>query len=175
MDEKEALAEKPAKEVVQSSPGPRPRRVKGKGPVVVAGLENILIKMSKCCYPIPGEEIIGFVTHGRGIAIHRSDCKNVLRHDVAPEKVVKVGWDPNIEQYFPVQIEIEAFDRVGVLKDILAEISEIGTNVYGAKISTKRGSFAILLLTVDVKNVDHLNRVIASIKKVTDVYTVNRK
>ncbi|MFH1389437.1 MAG: bifunctional (p)ppGpp synthetase/guanosine-3',5'-bis(diphosphate) 3'-pyrophosphohydrolase [Candidatus Margulisiibacteriota bacterium] len=176
-EEKEAPApvERPVKETPLPAPGPKPRRVKGKSPVVVAGLENILIKMSKCCYPIPGEEIIGFVTHGRGIAIHRNDCKNVLRHEVVPEKVVKVGWDPKIEQYFPVQIEIEAFDRVGVLKDILAEVSEIGTNVYGAKISTKRGSFAVLLLTVDVKNVDHLRRVIASIKKVTDVYTVNRK
>ncbi|MFA5034897.1 MAG: bifunctional (p)ppGpp synthetase/guanosine-3',5'-bis(diphosphate) 3'-pyrophosphohydrolase [Candidatus Margulisiibacteriota bacterium] len=177
-EEKEAPPPEPPKKE-RRMPAPaatrKPRRGKGKSPIVVAGLENILVRMSKCCYPIPGEEIIGFVTHGRGIAIHRSNCKNVVRHEIVPDKVVKVVWEQNLDQFFPVQIEVEAFDRVGVLKDILEQISETGTNVANAKISTKRGTFAVLLLTVDVRNTEHLGRVVASIKKETDVYTVKRK
>jgi GTP pyrophosphokinase len=151
------------------------RRTKGKGSAVtVTGLENVLIRFSKCCKPIPGEQIIGFISRGRGIAIHRANCSNVTGREVERERLVKVDWNPRSEMLFPTEIEVEAHDRVGVLKDILEQISGIKTNVSAAKISTKRGSSAFLRLTVDIRDKEQLDQVVAAIKKVADVYEVHR-
>jgi GTP pyrophosphokinase len=149
-----------------------PRRRRLKAAITVSGLENVLIKLSKCCHPIPYEPIVGFVTKVRGVAIHRQDCPNVL--DQPAEKLVHVAWNKDSEALYPVGIEIEAFDRVGVFKDILAQVSETGTNVAGAKVKTKRGSSAFISLTVDVKDTEHLEKVIKAIKAVGDVYEVGR-
>jgi GTP diphosphokinase / guanosine-3',5'-bis(diphosphate) 3'-diphosphatase len=152
---------------------PKPR-VRAKTAVTVSGLENVLVRFSKCCRPIPGEEILGFITKGKGIAVHRIDCINVVNPEIDKNKLIKVEWNPKTEMYFPVIVEVEAFDRVGVLKDVLAQISETKTNVSAAKITTKRGSSAFLNLTVDVKNLDQLKQVIKAIKSVSDVYDVHR-
>lgn len=152
---------------------PRPR-VRAKSAVTVSGLENVLVRFSRCCRPIPGEEIIGFITRRRGIVIHRKDCANVVRQQIPTEKMIRVDWNPVSEMIFPVEIEIEAFDRVGVLKDILASIAETKTNVSAASVSTRRGSSAFLRLTVDVKDTSHLDRVISAIRAVPDVYDVHR-
>ena len=152
----------------------RKSRGKGKSAVTVSGLENVLVRFSRCCRPIPGEPIIGFITRGRGITIHRMDCKNVVGHEVPKERIVKVDWNPQSELHFPAEIIVEAYDRVGVFKDILAQISETKTNVSAAKVSTKRGSSAFLSVTVDIKDSKHLEKVISAIKKVPDVYDVHR-
>ena len=143
-------------------------------PVRIAGLEGVLVKMSRCCRPLPGEEIVGFVTKGRGVAIHRQECPNLSEAKAAPEKLVSAKWSSDIDESFPIELEVEAFDRVGVLKDILGQIAEIDTNVSAATIRTKRGSSAILKLVVDVKNIAHLNQVFTAVRKVSDVYEVAR-
>ena len=158
---------------IQPLLAPRPRR-RAKTAVKVAGLENVLVRFSKCCSPIPGEKIIGFITKGRGVALHRYDCQNIIRQEIPREKMVKATWNPEVDAYFPIEIEIEAFDRVGVLKDILAEISESGTNVSSVKEAAVRGSTAFIRLTVDVKDVKHLDRVMLAVRKVADVYDVRR-
>ena len=153
---------------------PRPK-VSAKTSVTVAGLENIMTRFSHCCYPIPGDKIVGFVSQGKGIAIHRGDCATLARLAPSAEKAVRVEWNPAIDQLFPVEVIVEAFDRVGVFKDILAQISETGTNVSAAKVSTKRGSSAFLKVVVDVRNTTQLDVVTAAIRKVSDVYDVVRK
>ncbi|MBN2058729.1 MAG: bifunctional (p)ppGpp synthetase/guanosine-3',5'-bis(diphosphate) 3'-pyrophosphohydrolase [Candidatus Saganbacteria bacterium] len=164
-----------AREEPQVKPLLQPRRKgKTKSAVHVSGLENVLVRFSKCCRPIPGERIIGFITRGKGITVHRHDCPNVVSQDVPQDRLIKVDWNPNSEIFFPVEVEVEAFDRVGVLKDILAQVSETKTNVSAARISTKRGSSAFLRLTVDVQNKEQLDHVIAAIRKVPDVYDVHR-
>lgn len=152
---------------------PRPK-VKTKSAVTVSGLENVMVRFSRCCRPIPGEDIIGFITRGKGITVHRSNCPNIVAQDIPQDRVIKVDWNPDSAILFPVEIEVEAFDRVGVLKDILGQISEIKTNVSAARVSTKRGSSAFLRLTVDVKDKKQIDQVIAAIKKVSDVYDVHR-
>jgi GTP pyrophosphokinase len=152
---------------------PRPR-VRAKSAVTVSGLENVLVRFSRCCRPIPGEEIMGFITRGKGITVHRRDCPNIVSQETPKERMVKVDWNPKSEMLFAVDVEVEAFDRVGVLKDILAQIAEAKTNVCAAKVSTKRGSSAFLCLTVDVKDVEHLDKVIKAIRTVSDVYDVHR-
>ena len=143
--------------------------------IYLAGQKGILMHIAKCCNPIPGDEIVGFVSQGKGIAIHRRDCESLARLAPAAEKAVRVEWNPSIDQLFPVEVEVEAFDRVGVFKDILTQVSETGTNVSAAKVSTKRGSSAFLKLVVDVRNVEQLLVVSAAIRKVSDVYDVLRK
>jgi (p)ppGpp synthase/HD superfamily hydrolase len=151
---------------------PKPR-VKTKTAVKVTGLDNVMVRFAKCCYPIPGEAIVGFVSQGRGIAVHRATCKNAAA--LLPTKAVKVDWSQDAQQLFPVEIEVEAFDRVGVFKDILAQISETGTNVSAAKVSTRRGSSAFMRIVVDVRDLKHLNLVLDAVRKVSDVYDVVRK
>lgn len=157
-------------------PGPARRpSARAKAAVKVSGLENVLVRFSKCCHPIPGEKIIGQVTIGRGIAIHRYNCRNIVKSDIPAERRVKVAWNAAADQLFPVEIEIEAFDRVGVFKDILTQVSETGTNVSAAKVTTKRGTSAIMRLIVDVKDLEHLARVASAVRLVADVYNVLRK
>ena len=123
---------------------------------------------------MPGDEIVGFVTQGKGVAVHRKDCNSLLRNKPDVHKLVDVEWDLASELHYPVEIEIEAFDRLGVLKDILAQIVETKTNVESASTKTKRGSIAFLRLVIDVKNVEQLNKVIQAVKKVSDVYETRR-
>ncbi len=161
-------------EIVRPAPAPKRKGRKHIG-VQVAGATNILIRFSRCCRPLPGEEIIGFVTKGKGVTIHKSDCPNVQRMEEDGGKYVKVEWNPEPEQAFPVEVEVEAFDRVGVLHDILEKIAETKTNVSAANVKTKRGSVAVIKLIVDVRDAAHLSNVIKMIKSVSDVYNVTRK
>jgi len=152
----------------------RPRKRKIIHGIKVAGMEGILIRTAKCCKPLPGDEIVGFVTKGRGVSIHRKDCSNIQRSKPEFEKMVKVDWDLTADIFYPIEIEVEAFDRVGVLHDILEKISETKTNVASVDIKTKKGSTAYLKIVVDVKNLGQLQNVCQAIRKVADVYDVSR-
>jgi GTP pyrophosphokinase len=163
-----------AEELTQLKPS-RVRRIKGKGSAItVSGLDNVLVRFSKCCRPIPGDEIVGFISRGKGIAIHRRDCANVKEPEIETARIIKVEWNPESEMLFPTEIEVEAHDRVGVLKDVLEQIAGTKTNVSAAKITTRRGSSAFLKLTVDIKDKQQLEQVIKAIKNVSDVYDVKR-
>jgi GTP pyrophosphokinase len=177
-----ALREKDAKheavppleeEAIKPMLSPSKRKKKGL-PIEISGLQGVLVKISRCCRPLPGEEIVGYVTKGRGVAIHRRDCPNLSDSHTQTEKLIAAKWNPASEETFPIDVEVEAFDRVGVLKDILEKVAEVGTNVSAANVKTKRGSMAIIKLGIDVKNVNHLNQVFAAIRKVSDVYEVAR-
>jgi GTP pyrophosphokinase len=152
----------------------RPRKKKVVQGIKVSELENVLVRFSKCCKPLPGDEIVGYVTKGRGVAIHRKDCLGLLKLKPKKERLVRVEWDLSADIYYPVEIEVEAFDRVGVFKDVLAQISESKTNVSEAEVRTKRGSSAFLKIVVDVKDTEHLNKVLSAVREVSDVYEAGR-
>ncbi|MCX5750035.1 MAG: bifunctional (p)ppGpp synthetase/guanosine-3',5'-bis(diphosphate) 3'-pyrophosphohydrolase [Candidatus Saganbacteria bacterium] len=171
--EKNNIIETAEEEIPRVKTAPQKEK-KTKQGINVRGMDNILIRLGKCCFPLPGDEIIGFVTKGRGITVHRLDCSNVAEAKDINNKVVEVEWDKLSETAYPVNIEIEAFDRVGVLKDILSQISETKTNIESAEIRTKRGSSAILNLVVDVRDTTHLKIVTDAIRKISDVYDVHR-
>ncbi|MFH0887558.1 MAG: ACT domain-containing protein, partial [bacterium] len=145
---------------------------KGKSAISVMGLDGVMVRYSKCCSPIPGDDITGIVTKGRGVSIHRKNCVNVT--GVTKGRVVQVAWNTEAEVKFPVSLEVEAFDRVGLIRDVLDKISETNTNIAAATIRTKRGSSAILKLTLDVNSSDHLKQVVQAIQKVSDVFHVYR-
>lgn len=160
-------------EVLKPTLAPEPK-VRLKEGVKVVGLDNVLVKLSKCCRPLPGEEIVGFITKGRGVAIHKRDCHNLATLEQPQEKFVVVEWQKPYSAFYPVEIEVEAFDRVGVLRDILDKIAEIKTNVSAANVRTKRGSVAIIRLVIDVSDIEGLNRAITAVRRVSDVYDVYR-
>lgn len=142
--------------------------------IKVAGLSGIMFRISKCCKPIPGDEIIGFVSVGKGVAIHRKDCENIIKDKANASKLLKVEWDFSADIFYSAEIEIEAFDRVGVLKDILTRISDTKTNVSEAKTKTKKGNIAFLRIVLDVKDVEHLQKIMQSLRDLSDVYEVRR-
>jgi guanosine-3',5'-bis(diphosphate) 3'-pyrophosphohydrolase len=142
--------------------------------VKVSGLDNVMVRFSKCCRPLPGDDIVGFVTQGRGVSIHKKDCPNVTNLEPARAHLIPVEWVRDADVMYPIEIEVEAFDRVGVLKDILEKVVETKTNVSAANVKTKRGSSAFINLVVDVKDTEHLSVVTKSIRGVSDVYEVYR-
>jgi len=152
----------------------RPRKRKIVHGIKVTGLEGILVKISRCCRPLPGEEIMGLVTKGRGVAVHRKDCTNLVNAKIDKKRLVKVEWDMSADIYYPVEIEVETFDRVGVLHDVLEKIADKKVNVSSANIKTKRGSIMFLKLVVDVLNLEQLKQAISAIREVADVYDVKR-
>jgi GTP pyrophosphokinase len=144
----------------------------------IAGIEGLVYHIARCCSPIPGESIIGAVTRGsKGIAIHRQGCPNV--EDIPGERLVPVSWnvpDSNIRpQTYLVDLQIEVIDRVGVLKDILAKLSDQNINVRKAGVKTGFGKPALISLSIDVIDREQLERTLLQIKKMSDTLNIRRK
>ena len=151
------------------------KKAKGSG-IEVIGAKNIMINISKCCHPLPGDDIIGFITIGHGVSVHRQDCPNILNiKKEDKQRLIEVKWDEKRRDLtYSVNIEIKAFDRVGLLKDILTKISDLNTNIREANVKTNVGSFMTAHLIVDVRNTDHLNHIINTVKNLNDVFDVYR-
>ena len=103
--------------------------------VVVKGVDDILVRFGKCCQPVPGDPIRGFITRGFGVTVHRTNCVNILKTN--PERLIEVEWDSAPYEAFPVKIRIKALDRVGLLADVAASISKSGANILSANSNTR--------------------------------------
>ena len=144
--------------------------------VVVKGIDNCLVKFSRCCNPVPGDEIIGYITKGRGVSIHRTDCTNVEELLQDENRIIDVEWyDEETEGTYSVDIEILSNDRTGLLSDIVKEITTQKINIMGVNTKTSKERIATIDITVEVENIEQLNKVIRAIRKVDSVYEVNRK
>ncbi len=150
-------------------PAMRPRRG-----VRVRGVDNALLRFSRCCTPLPGDRIVGYVTRGRGVAVHREDCPNMLFLRQHPERLLEVEWETLQDGSYPVEVEVEAFDRVGLLKDILAAIAESRTNVVSVNARVRKDKVAVVNLVLDVGNVEQLRSVLQRVGQVADVFNVER-
>ncbi|MDT8861535.1 bifunctional (p)ppGpp synthetase/guanosine-3',5'-bis(diphosphate) 3'-pyrophosphohydrolase [Alkalihalobacillus sp. MEB130] len=144
--------------------------------VRVKGVDNLLIRLSRCCTPVPGDEIIGYITKGRGVSIHRSDCANV-QNEEAQGRLLEVEWEGDIQQSksYNVDIEISAYDRNGLLNEVLQAITESRTviNAVSGR-SDHRQKVATIHLTISIHNIDHLHKVVDKIKQLHDIYSVRR-
>jgi GTP pyrophosphokinase len=147
----------------------RPRRA-GHG-IKVKGVENLLVRFSKCCNPVPGDPIIGFVTRGKGVSIHRTDCPNVLNEE--KERIIEVEWDRTSQGTYTVDIEIEADDRVNLLTDVLNAISELKLYLNAAKARSKKGS-AYINLTLEITDSDQLQAIFKRVGQVDGVRRIYR-
>ena len=143
--------------------------------VVVKGIDNCLVKLSKCCNPVPGDEIVGYITKGRGVSVHRADCVNMKSLLAEGNRMIDVYWYDNDKTTYNVDIEIFANDRAGLLADIIAEISNTKCKLMAVTSRATKEKIAITEITVEVGNVDELNKVLKAIRKVDSVYEVKRK
>ena len=150
----------------------RVRKKKAKDGVVVKGVDDILVRFGKCCQPVPGDPIIGYITQGFGVTVHRTNCVNALKMN--PERQIEVEWSTSPGETYPVKIRVSSVDRVGLLADVAANISKHGANILAANTSTHENKTVDSVFTLAVKNTDHLNRVVASIRRVKGVLEVKR-
>jgi len=144
--------------------------------VRVKGIDNVLVRFSRCCTPVPGDEIIGFITKGRGISIHRQDCPNIEQQlKTNPERFIEVEWEANDESSsYPVDIEITGYDRKGFLNEVLQTVSETKTNISAISGRSDKNKVTTILMTINIHNLDHLHRVVDKVKSIKDIYTVRR-
>ena len=142
--------------------------------VVVEGIDNCLIKLSKCCNPLPGDEIIGYITKGRGVSVHRKDCVNVKDLLTEENRIIGVKWYEKAKENYNVTLEVLANDRKGLLVDILNTVKETKANLMGVSTKTTKERIAIMDIDLEVENIEELNKVIRNIKKVDSVYEVRR-
>ena len=143
--------------------------------VIVEEVDDVLIKLARCCTPVPGDAITGFVTRGSGVSIHRSDCVNVadLKFHQG-DRILKVSWDPSAKTVFLVNIQIEALDRSRLLSDITKALSDQEVNILHAAVNTTKDQTAISRFTFEMADATHLDSVLATIKKIDGVYDVYR-
>ncbi|REJ35186.1 MAG: (p)ppGpp synthetase [Bacillota bacterium] len=151
----------------------RPARQTVRHGVVVEGVDNVLIRFSRCCNPVPGDEIVGYITRGRGVSVHRRDCPNLLALD-GEGRWLEVRWQQDASGTYPVEILVEAVDRVNLLANIMESITDGKTNVGAINARTDRQKNATINLTVDIHDVEHMQHVINRIKQVEGVLHVYR-
>jgi GTP diphosphokinase / guanosine-3',5'-bis(diphosphate) 3'-diphosphatase len=143
--------------------------------VIVKGISNILVRFAKCCNPVPGDEIIGYITKGRGVSIHRKDCKNVeyLLSD-SDNKIVDVSWGKAKGSEYVTEIQLQAFDRDGLLGDVMEIINETKTQMLAISAQTIKGSTVSVSIKLKIPNIEHLKDLMKKIKKITGVVEVYR-
>jgi len=144
--------------------------------VIVKGIDNMLIRLSRCCTPVPGDDIVGFITKGRGVSVHRADCPNIQVED-EQERLIEVEWENGLtpeKKEYPVDIEVSAFDRPGILNEIMQIVSETKTNILAVSGRADREKMATIHLTISISNISHLHKVVERIKQTPDIYSVQR-
>ena len=142
--------------------------------VLVRGAPDILVKLAKCCTPVPGDEILGFVTRGSGVSVHRTDCNNVTSLRTEPDRMVEVEWAPTSKSVFLVQIQVEALDRAGLLSDVTRVLSEHHVNILSATVSTSSDRLALSRFVFEMGDTTHLDRVLNACRRIEAVYDVYR-
>ena len=143
--------------------------------IVVKGIDNCLVRLSKCCNPVPGDEIVGFITRGRGVSVHRKDCVNINDLISQEDRMIDVYWYNDSQSAYNVEIEVLANDRNGLLADIIKQISSVKTRLIGVNSKVNKEKIVVTDLIVEVENLEDLNNILKALRKVDNVYEVNRK
>ncbi|OGP63792.1 MAG: GTP pyrophosphokinase, partial [Deltaproteobacteria bacterium RBG_13_49_15] len=150
----------------------RSPRKKPKGGIVVKGVDDILIRFGKCCRPVRGDAITGYITRGYGVTIHRTSCVNAMK--MSPERQIDVEWSKEVLETYPVKIRVRAIDRVGLLADLAANISKNAANILSARTETNEDKIVTSLFTISVENTGHLEQVLSDVRKIKNVQEVKR-
>ena len=148
------------------------RKKKLKTGVLVKGVDDILIKFGKCCQPVPGDPIVGYITRGFGVTVHRTNCVNALRMN--PDRQIEVEWNQEASEVYPVKIRIISQDRVGLLADVVSNISKFGANILNATSETRDNKLVDSFFTIGVEDISHLDKILAAVRKVKRVQEVKR-
>ena len=164
-DKREKLVNKPRKQQTKSSNG-----------VVVEGVEGALVRLSRCCNPVPGDEIIGFVTRGRGVSVHRRDCPNAKELMAQPERIMKVHWESDLPKNtsFKVEVYIEALDRLKLLADVVGVLSDMGANVLSSNTVSHRDGMVEMRFLFQVSDITHIDIILSKLKGLEGVFDARR-
>jgi guanosine-3',5'-bis(diphosphate) 3'-pyrophosphohydrolase len=170
------LAQRLAAEEEEPPEEERPARATAEGSgILVQGEPGVLVHLARCCTPLPPDPVVGFVTRGRGISVHRSDCPNARALSRDSGRLVEVAWDTQRRGAFQVTIQVEAFDRTKLLRDVSHAISETGVNITSSQTRTNpRTRSAVLRFTVELADLSHLSAILANVRKVDSVYDAYR-
>jgi len=154
---------------------PRSKRQKPGGGVKVVGIDDLLVRLAHCCNPVPGDDIVGFVTRGRGVSVHRADCPNAVELvSISPERILQVEWDTGTSTTYQVEILIEALDRTRMLQDVSIALADAGVNVLSAAISTDRQGVATMRFLLELGSMEQLTRVLATVRGIDNVFEARR-
>ncbi len=148
------------------------KKKKQKDGVIVTGMDDILVKFGKCCTPVPGDAIIGYITRGHGVTVHKTGCVNVT--DINPERQIDVEWNSTAKDTYPVRIRVISYDRVRLLADMADNISKNGANILDVNSKTLENKMVDSLFTIAVENTEQLEKILSGIKKIKQVQGVER-
>jgi GTP diphosphokinase / guanosine-3',5'-bis(diphosphate) 3'-diphosphatase len=157
-----------------TTPSRSMRRRTGDPGVVVVGAADVWVKLARCCTPVPGDPIMGFITRGNGVSVHRTDCTNAESLLSQPDRMIEVEWAPSAASVFLVQLQVEALDRNRLLSDVTRVLSDQHVNILSASVQTSRDRVAISKFTFEMGDPSHLDHVINSVRKIDGVFDVYR-
>ena len=143
--------------------------------IVVKGIDNCLVKLSRCCNPLPGDEIVGYITKGRGVSVHRKDCPNVKELLQEDNRMIDVAWVEEEKISYKVDIEISANDRGNLLSDIITTLNSVKAKLVGVNAKASRDRIAVIDITIETQSVEELNNILKALRKIDSVYDVKRK
>jgi GTP pyrophosphokinase len=158
---------------VNRPPRARTRRQATVG-VHVEGLDDVMVRLSRCCTPVPGDEIMGFVTRGRGVSVHRTDCANAASLRSQADRVIEVDWDNDAPGNYVVAVEVEALDRSKLLRDVADVLSEHHVNILSCSSQTQADRIARLRFEFELADPGHLDSILSAVKRVQSVYEASR-
>lgn len=173
---REREQEEALEKIVKEMQNPSTKSRKTESGVIVKGIDNLLIRLSRCCTPVPGDEIVGFITKGRGVSVHRGDCPNI-QDGQQTDRLIEVEWEHSETQTrkeYPVDIEVSAFDRPGILNDVMHAVTEAKTNILAVTGRADHDKIATIHLTISISNISGLHKVVERIKQLPDIYSVQR-
>jgi GTP pyrophosphokinase len=164
----DVLAERATPSTVQR------RRPSGDSGVRVRGAADVYAKLARCCTPVPGDEILGFVTRGSGVSVHRTDCTNAESLRAQPDRLVDVEWAPSSSSVFLVGIQVEALDRHRLLSDVTKVLADGRVNILSASVTTTRDRVAVSRFSFEMGDPKHLGHVLRAVRNIEGVYDVYR-
>jgi len=141
--------------------------------VQVLGVGDLVTSIAQCCHPVPGDKIIGYITRSKGVTIHREDCRNI-RHEDEKERLIPVEWGHSDELLYAVNVQVEAWDRVGLMRDVTTVVAEEKVNIASASLADGDGNTITMFLTLETKGLAHLSRILKKIDGVKGVLSVTR-
>ena len=154
---------------------PRKSKAKASHGILVKGEEGIMVKLARCCNPIPGDPVVGYITRGSGVSVHRADCPNVLSNNPEEQsRLIEVSWDVGIDDVYKVNIMITSQDRPGMMSDIMNVTSEAKLNIFSLSCHTDKNKMATTHMGLDITSLDQLEYVMNRIRRMKGVYTVER-
>jgi GTP pyrophosphokinase len=141
---------------------------------VVKGIDDILVRFAKCCSPVPGDDIIGYVTRGRGVTIHRADCENFEKTDDSENRFIEVAWATNTETAYNTGVQVISSDRKGLLSEITIIVQEMEMAMTGINAKIDKNGIAIVNISIEISDIEELNKLMRRLRSLEEVIEVKR-